>query len=139
MFAAATSAAASAAASFFKTSAISQNYILTQPSTGGYASSFGTSSPGPRAPESNYAPFTAGLWRVQEAVHKTNGKRVSVWTFDHKKNSALERLAPPARERVVEVLKAEVSCHFVEATRMHLNEYDSGFSFDATEASMYPG
>lgn len=139
MFAAATSAAASAAVSFFKTSAISQNYILTQASTGGYASSSGTSSPGPRAPESNYAPFTAGLWRVQEAVHKTNGKRVSVWTFDHKKNSALERLAPLARERVVEVLKAEVSCHSVETMRTYTNDYGPGFCFDATEASMYTG
>lgn len=101
-------AATSAATAFFKTSAISQNYILTQPASGiGSSSSSGrTSSPAP--PASNHAPFTAGLWRVQEAIHKTNGKRVSVWTFDTKRNSALERLAPQARERVIEVLKAEV-------------------------------
>lgn len=98
-------AATSAATAFFKTSAISQNYVLAQSNTG-ISSSSGTASPAP--PSSNYAPFTAGLWRVQEAVHKTNGKRVSVWTFDTKRNSALERLAPQARERVIEVLKAEV-------------------------------
>lgn len=100
-------AATSAASAFFKTSAIAQNYVYTQPGTGiASSSSSGTSSPAP--PASNHAPFTAGLWRVQEAVHKANGKRVSVWTFDTRKNSALERLAPQAREHVIEVLKAEV-------------------------------
>jgi SCY1-like protein 2 len=100
-------AATSAASAFFKTSAIAQNYVYTQPGTGiSSLSSSGTSSPAP--PASNHAPFTAGLWRVQEAVHKTNGKRVSVWTFDTRRNTALERLAPQARERVLDVLKAEV-------------------------------
>ena len=44
---------------------------------------------------------------MQEAVHKTNGKRVSVWSFD-KKNSSLDRLTPNAKDCVFEVLKAEV-------------------------------
>lgn len=107
-------AATSAASAFFKASTLAQNYVYTQ--AGSSPSFSGTSSPAP--PASNHAPFTAGLWRVQEAVHKTTGKRVSVWTFDTRKNSALERLAPQARERVVEVLKAEVRaepCQDVES------------------------
>ena len=57
------------------------------------------------------APFSVGLWRIQEAVHKSNGKKVSIWTFD-KRGGEMERLSQPsARERVMEVLKSEVSIH----------------------------
>ena len=52
-------------------------------------------------------PFHVGLWKVQSAWHKVTNKRVSVWTFD-KRGPEVDRLAPPAKERVVEVLKAEV-------------------------------
>ena len=115
MFAAATQAATS----FFKASAISQNYnyasnnTITPSSLSSFTSSSssvatrasGTSSPTP--PQNNIHPFTSGLWRVQEAIHKTNGKRVCVWSFD-KKNSSLDRLTANAKDRVFEVLKAEV-------------------------------
>lgn len=100
-------AATSAASAFFKVSAISQNYILTSTNTASYASGSSSRSASPALPQSNSSPFTVGLWRVQEAVHKTNGKRVSVWSFD-KKNSALDRLGAPAKERVIQVLKLEV-------------------------------
>jgi SCY1-like protein 2 len=89
-----------AATAFFKTSQIYQNYAITtvsgQPSANGV--------PG----ASPVAPFSVGLWRIQEAVHKTNGKKVSIWSFD-KRSGEMERLnQPSAKERVFEVLKAEV-------------------------------
>lgn len=48
-----------------------------------------------------------GLWRVQSASHKVTNKRVSVWTFD-KRGPDMERMGPLAKERALEVLKAEV-------------------------------
>lgn len=100
-------AATSAASAFFKVSAISQNYTLSNANTTSIASGSSSRSASPAPPQSNSVPFSMGLWRVQEAVHKTNGKRVSVWTFD-KKNSALDKLGAPAKDRVMQVLKAEV-------------------------------
>lgn len=47
-----------------------------------------------------------GLWRVQGASHKVTNKKVSVWTLD--KRAEMEGLGPISRERVLEVLKAEV-------------------------------
>ena len=65
MFAAATSAATA----FFKTSSISQNYVLRSSQTGS-----GSSTPGPSSTPSSEAipPFTVGPWSVSEAVHKLN-------------------------------------------------------------------
>lgn len=37
-----------------------------------------------------------------------NGKRVSVWTAD-KRGAEMERMGPASKERMIEVLKAEVS------------------------------
>ncbi|KAF8337568.1 kinase-like domain-containing protein [Cantharellus anzutake] len=104
-------AATQAASSFFKVSAISQNYIYASnntPAIPSFSSTSVTRTGSPAPPQSNSPPFTSGLWRVQEAVHKTNGKRVSVWSFD-KKNSSLDRLTANARDRVLEVLKAEAT------------------------------
>lgn len=90
----------SAAAALFARTNISQNYTINAP---------GTSAPTvpglPAAPISS--PFKAGLWLVQPAQHKVNGKRVSVWSFD-KRNPEMERLGAQSKERVLEVLKAEV-------------------------------
>lgn len=52
-----------------------------------------------------------GLWRVQSAAHKLTAKRVSVWTFD-KRNQDVERLSQSAKDRVIQILKAEVRSLF---------------------------
>lgn len=99
MFAAATSAASS----YFKASAIHQNYSLTSAGT----SISSTPSPSAAAPQASTSPFHVGLWRVQEAVHKNLPKRVSVWSFERRDSQAFNSLDPHGKERVIEVLKAE--------------------------------
>ncbi|KAL0567575.1 Protein kinase domain-containing protein ppk32 [Marasmius crinis-equi] len=103
-----------AATSFFARSAISQSYnIGGAPSSGSGSRS---STPGPQSPGPSTSTFGSsftpgiiiGLWKVQSATHKVNNKRVSVWTFD-KRGPDLERLGPAAKERTLEVLKAEAS------------------------------
>jgi SCY1-like protein 2 len=98
-----------AATSFFSRTAISQSYnVGTAPGNTGSRAS----TPSPNAPTSPPVAFTptfnVGLWRVQSGSHKTTNKRVSVWSFE-KRNPELEKLGPLARERTLEVLKAEVS------------------------------
>ena len=44
---------------------------------------------------------------MQPAIHKVNGKRVSVWSAD-KRSSDIDRMGPLSKERTIEVLKAEV-------------------------------
>lgn len=97
-----------AATSFFARTNISQNYTF-----GGPSHSSRTSTPVPSGstslPTPAYAPtFQVGPWKVQSATHKVNGKRVSVWTAD-KRNAEMERMGPASKERMIEVLKAEVS------------------------------
>jgi SCY1-like protein 2 len=94
-----------AATSFFSRTAISQSYNI--------ASSYGSrpSTPGPPGssnplPSSMLPSVKVGLWRVQGASHKVTNKKVSVWTLD--KRAEMEGLGPISRERVLEVLKAEV-------------------------------
>jgi SCY1-like protein 2 len=99
-----------AATSFFARTNISQNYNYgssgaaagSRSSTPGPSSSPSVSTPGIAA-----VPTTVGLWKVTPATHKVTAKRVSVWSFD-KRTQELERLSAPAKERVLEVLKAEV-------------------------------
>jgi len=104
-----------AATSFFSRSNISQNYTIGGSSTA--SSSSRTATPAPvsgagassstlPAP-SHVPPFQVGLWRVQSATHKVTGKRVSVWTFD-KRNVEVDRLSPMAKDKTMDVLKAEV-------------------------------
>lgn len=91
-----------AATSLFSRTNISQSYVV--------GSSAGTPS-APSSPASSAPPtpsFNVGPWKVQSATHRTTGKRVSIWSFD-KRSPELERSAVAARERVLEVLKAEVS------------------------------
>jgi SCY1-like protein 2 len=101
-----------AATSFFSRSNISQNYTIGGPSTG---SRTATPVQGPGSTSSalptpaNVPPFQVGQWRVQSATHRVTGKRVSVWTFD-KKSSEIDRLSPMARDKSMDVLKAEVRC-----------------------------
>ncbi|KAJ7929288.1 kinase-like domain-containing protein [Mycena leptocephala] len=97
-----------AATSFFARTAISQSYNIASPAGPGSRSS--TPGPGgsPSAPTSFSPPLNVGLWRVQSAFHKVTNKRVSVWAFD-KRSSEMERLRPAAKERTLEVLKAEAS------------------------------
>ena len=99
-----------AATSFFARTNVSQNYNIG----GGLSSTAGsrTGSPAPGTPGSGPStPFTPsvniGLWKVQSASHKVTNKRVSVWSFD-KRGAEMERLGPLAKERTLEVLKAEV-------------------------------
>lgn len=95
----------SAAAALFARTNISQNYtILTPGATVTNPANSGLPSL-PAGP-----PFKAGLWLVQAAQHKLNGKRVSVWTFE-KRSPELERLGGgnQAKEVVLEMLKSEVS------------------------------
>jgi SCY1-like protein 2 len=127
-----------AASSFFSRTNISQNYVLGGSSSGssGGGSALSLSSIGSRSASSTPAPsapgipgasngtngaaaitpgvtlphaptFRVGPWRVQSASHKSSGKRVSIWDLD-KKAAWLEKLNPSARERAMEVLKAEV-------------------------------
>jgi SCY1-like protein 2 len=100
-----------AATSFFARSNISQNYTIggTGPGGPGTSRSATPATPGtvstaavPHAPT-----FKVGPWRVQSATHKTSGKRASIWDFD-KRSPWLERLNPAAKDRAMEVLKAEV-------------------------------
>lgn len=94
-----------AATSFFGRTAISQSYNIgtagSRPSTPGHATTSLT-HPTPFSPS-----LYVGLWRVQSAFHKVTNKRVSVWSFD-KRGTDTERLGPLARERTLDVLKAEV-------------------------------
>ena len=101
-----------AATSFFSRSNISQNYTTgssftatlsraTTPVPPGGASSSALPTP------AHVPPFQVGLWRVQSATHKVTGKRVSIWTFD-KRNAEIDRLSPMAKDKTMDVLKAEV-------------------------------
>ncbi|TFK42768.1 kinase-like protein [Crucibulum laeve] len=93
-----------AATSFFARTAISQSYDIGNTIQGSRPS-----TPGSNAAPSPFAPsFNVGLWKVQSAAHKVTNKRVSVWNFD-KRSSEVDRLGPVARERILEVLKAEAS------------------------------
>ncbi|KAJ7349275.1 kinase-like domain-containing protein [Mycena albidolilacea] len=98
-----------AATSFFARTAISQSYNIGSPGGPGGSRS---STPGPSgsssAPIAFSPPLNVGLWRVQSASHKVTSKRVSVWSFD-KRSSEIERLRPAAKERTLEILKAEAS------------------------------
>ncbi|KAI9452325.1 other/SCY1 protein kinase [Russula earlei] len=104
-----------AATSFFSRSNISQNYTIGGSST---ASTSRTATPAPpsgAAPSSSALPtpshtppFQVGLWRVQSATHKLTGKRVSVWSFD-KRNAEVDRLTPMAKDKTMDVLKAEAT------------------------------
>ncbi|KAJ2931423.1 hypothetical protein H1R20_g5707, partial [Candolleomyces eurysporus] len=65
--------------------------------------------PLPTTTELPFTPsFIIGLWKVQAAAHKVNGKRVSVWSFD-KRGPDMERLGPAAKDRTLEVLKSEAT------------------------------
>ncbi|KDQ16224.1 hypothetical protein BOTBODRAFT_54054 [Botryobasidium botryosum FD-172 SS1] len=101
MFAAATSAATA----FFKTSSISQNYVLRSSQNGAGSSS--TASPSTPSPEAIQS-FPAGPWNVSEAVHKITQKRVSVWSIE-KRGQAMDKIPPQTRDTVVESLKTEVA------------------------------
>ncbi|KAF9532378.1 other/SCY1 protein kinase [Crepidotus variabilis] len=102
-----------AASSLFARTNISQSYSIGSPSQGlpGLGGSRPT-TPGSNktlvTPAAATPPFFVGLWKVQSAWHKSNGKRVSVWSFD-KKGPDVERLTQSAKDRVLEVLKAEAS------------------------------
>ncbi|KAJ8078461.1 Protein kinase domain-containing protein ppk32 [Marasmius tenuissimus] len=103
-----------AATSFFARSAISQSYNIGGSASSGPGSR--SSTPGPQSPGPSTSTFGSsftpsiviGLWKVQSATHKVTNKRVSVWTFD-KRGPDLERLGPAAKERTLEILKAEAS------------------------------
>jgi hypothetical protein len=101
-----------AATSFFARTNISQSYNIgnsappglgTRPSTPSGSTSTSLSAPPAPTPT-----FYIGLWKVQSAWHKTTSKRVSVWTFD-KRGPDMERLGAQGKDRVIEVMKAEVS------------------------------
>lgn len=104
-----------AATSFFARTAISQSYNIGSSSNGSRSS-----TPGPSGSSSSIAPpplappFNIGLWRVQSASHKLTSKRVSVWSFD-KRGPEIERLGPLAKERTLEVMKAEVRRFLIES------------------------
>ncbi|EJD53253.1 kinase-like protein [Auricularia subglabra TFB-10046 SS5] len=91
-----------AASSLFARTNISQNYVVAAPGTTLPPPANGLPAPPPAQP------FSLGLWKVANAAHKTTGKRVSVWTFE-KRSQEMDRLNGPAKERVLEVLKAEAS------------------------------
>ncbi|KAG5342217.1 hypothetical protein C0989_004529 [Termitomyces sp. Mn162] len=96
-----------AATSFFSRTAISQSYDIG-PSTGSRPGTPGQPGTSLRASTPLSPTLTIGLWKVQSATHRVTKKRVSVWSFD-KKGSDMERLGIPAKERTLEVMKAEAS------------------------------
>ncbi|GLB35144.1 putative protein tyrosine kinase [Lyophyllum shimeji] len=96
-----------AATSFFARSAISQSYNIG-PSSGSRPATPGQPSTSLHASAAFVPSLNVGLWRVQSATHKVTNKRVSVWAFD-KRGPDMERLGTAARERTLEVLKAEAS------------------------------
>lgn len=103
-----------AATSFFARTNISQSYTIGSPSHGLGLGTSRPSTPGGTstgtslsAPPAATPTFYIGLWKVQSAWHKVTNKRVSVWTFD-KRGQEMERLGPQSKDRVVEVMKAEV-------------------------------
>ena len=106
-----------AASSLFSRTNISQSYNIGSPLgglpnvpglTGSRPATPGSTGTPLAAPAPATPPFLVGLWKVQSAWHKVTSKRVSVWTFD-KRGQDIERLGAVARERAIEVLKAEVS------------------------------
>ncbi|KAG6909833.1 hypothetical protein DXG01_015106 [Tephrocybe rancida] len=96
-----------AATSFFARTAISQSYNIG-PSTGSRPATPGQPSTSLNAPTPFLPSLNVGLWKVQSASHKVTNKRVSVWSFD-KRGPDMERLGVPAKERTLEVMKAEAS------------------------------
>lgn len=119
-----------AATAFFKTSQISQNYAIASTSTGLPSSNLSTSGPA--------APFHLGLWKIQEAVHKSNGKKASVWSFD-KRGVEMERLSQTgAKERVIEVLKAEVSNQCPLLMVAITETRDQGIRFGSPQTPLRP-
>jgi len=98
-----------AASSFFGRTAISQSYNIGTSSSGSRTStpSLIASSSTNTPPPAFTPPVNVGLWKVQSAYHRVTSKRVSVWSFD-KKSPEIERLSVNAKERALEVLKAEV-------------------------------
>lgn len=123
-----------AATSFFGRTAISQSYNIgtagSRPSTPGHGT---TSSTQP----TSFSPSYVGLWRVQSGSHKVTNKRVSVWGFD-KRGTDLDRLSPLARERTLEVLKAEVE-RMSTVALFSLNRVSTlGFCLGKAPTSVHP-
>lgn len=146
-----------AATSFFARTNISQNYNIGSASAGGLSSTLSSglsavaaaggsraSTPGPSTASTSAGPpavaltptFRVGPWRVQAATHKSTGKRVSVWDCD-KRSQWMERLNPAARDRALEVLKAEVRAMLVCALRGLTEGVCAGFRAGQTPASVY--
>lgn len=114
-----------AATSFFARTNISQSYNIGQPSSSSRPTTPGISSTSSAAtsasglssrserlvPAASTPAFPVGLWKVQSAYHKVTNKRVSVWSFD-KRSPEMERLGALAKERTLEVLKAEASTQY---------------------------
>ncbi|QRV75342.1 SCY1-like protein 2 [Ceratobasidium sp. AG-Ba] len=93
-----------AASSLFSRSAIYTNYTIS--SAASTSTSFQSSAApaaGPTVP-----PFQVGLWKVTEATHKGTHKRVSVWVHD-KRGAEVDKLPAVEKDRVLAVLKAEVT------------------------------
>ncbi|KDR81413.1 hypothetical protein GALMADRAFT_239295 [Galerina marginata CBS 339.88] len=105
-----------AATSFFARTNINQSYNIGSPSQGPLGLGSRPATPGGTtssatalsAPAAATPTFHIGLWKVQSAWHKVTNKRVSVWTFD-KRGPDMERLGPQAKDRAIEVMKAEAS------------------------------
>jgi len=103
-----------AATSFFARTNISQSYNIGSSVPQGIGNLSRPATPGGNttsltAPAAATPAFFIGLWKVQSAWHKVTNKRVSVWIFD-KRGPDIERLSPQGKERVIEVMKAEVRC-----------------------------
>ncbi|TFL07564.1 kinase-like domain-containing protein [Pterulicium gracile] len=99
-----------AASSFFARTAISQSYNIAHSPASRSSTPNLSSAASPASPPLTAAHPTihVGLWKVHPASHKVTNKRVSVWSFD-KRSTDIERLGVAAKERVLDVLKAEAS------------------------------
>ncbi|KAG8714841.1 hypothetical protein FRC09_017195 [Ceratobasidium sp. 395] len=93
-----------AASSLFSRSAIYTNYTISSSAS----TSAGSQSPAALSSGPTVPPFQVGLWKVTEATHKVTNKRVSVWVYD-KRGAEVDRLPAMEKDRVLTVLKAEVT------------------------------
>ena len=125
-----------AATSFFARTAINQSYNIGTPSHTSRPSTPGTNGV-PSAPVPSTPTFCVGLWKVQSGSHKVTNKRVSVWTFD-KRGPDIDRLGPQAKERTIEVMKAEASCSNHRHSSIS-KTWLTGFSSWETTAPFYIG
>lgn len=103
----------SSAQSLLGGSKLAASYTIASSTNASASSSGGANASASSSVSGSTASEIIGLWTVQRATHKSNGKVVSIWTFD---KAGLGMQASGGRykgkaklEPTLEVLKKEVS------------------------------